>query len=442
MSKLPLEGIRVTCITPIWAGPFAAQQLSDWGAECIIVETGHHWQPATRGLLAHMPDFMVKQQVGSLQAYCNKDASGRGWNRSCLFNPHGRNKLSMTVDLRKPEGVDIFKQLIAKSDIFIESNASGTMDKMGIGYEELKKVKEDLIMFSIPGMGSSGPKKHYVGFGAHMEGLFGHTAIRGYHDADLTTNTIVFHYDPAVGATVAFATLMALHKRNKTGNGHYYDMAGAEATMPQLGEIIMDYTMNKRTAERLGNRHPVSTQGCYMCKGALPSAETPPGDDKWINITIDTDKEWEALCKVMKRPELIDDERFFNSVNRRKNQDEFDQIVSEWTKDHDKYALMHILQANGVPAGAVLDQRDCFSDPHILERGFFEEMTQEDCGTHLYPGLTWKMSKTPNHLRTPPCLLGEHNEYVYKELLGISDEKYAELEAQGHIQMDFDDDIP
>jgi crotonobetainyl-CoA:carnitine CoA-transferase CaiB-like acyl-CoA transferase len=348
----------------------------------------------------------------------------------------------MTIDLRRPEGVDIFKRLIAITDIFLESNAAGTMDRMGIGYEELKKVKPDLIMFSIPGMGSTGPKKHYVGFGAHMEGLFGHTYLRGYHDTDPTSTTIVFHYDPAVGATVAFVAVMALHQRNKTGKGQYFDMAGAEAAMPQLGEIIMDYTMNRRIGQRFGNRHPTATQGCYLCKGALPSAEeTPPGDDKWINITINNDEEWAALCRVMGRPELIDDERFADVVTRRKNQDEFDKVVGEWTRNHDKYALMFMLQAKGVPAGAVLDQRDCFSDPQIMERGFFEELTQAECGTHLYPGLAWRMSKTPNHLRTPPCMLGEHNEYVYKQLLGVSDEEYAELERKGHIQMDFDDDI-
>ena len=441
MARLPLEGIRVTCITPIWAGPFAAQLFADWGAEVIVVESGHHWQPATRGTLAHPPQFMVEQEVGGLMAYCRKDATGRGWDRSCLFNPHARNKLSMTVDLRRPEGVDVFKRLIAKSDVFLESNAAGTMDKMGIGYDELKKVKPDLVMFSIPGMGSTGPKRHYVGFGAHMEGLFGHTYLRGYHDADPQTNTIVFHYDPAVGATVAFATMMALHHRNKTGEGIYVDMAGAEASMPQLGEVIMDYTMNGRVAERIGNRHPTATQGCYLCKGARPSAETTAGDDKWLNITINTDDEWAALCRVMGRPDLVHDERFADSLSRRAHQDEFDRVVGEWTRGHDKYALMHMLQAEGVPAGAVLDQRDCYNDPHILERGFFEELTQEECGTHLYPGIAWKMSKTPNHLRTPPCMLGEHNEYVYKQIIGVSDEEYAQMELNGHIHMDFDDDI-
>ncbi len=438
MAKLPLEGIRVVGITPIWAGPFCVMLLADWGAQVIKVEDRFHWMAATRGAMPHPFAELEKQRAAGILSYLNKSPGERPWNQNVLFNVHARNQLSMTVDLRKPEGKDVYRRLIQVSDVVIESNAAGTMDRVGVGYEQLKEWKPDIIMVSLPGFGSYGPYRDYRGLGAHMEGFVGHTYIRGYHDMDPAATTTVFHYDATAGASCAFAAVMALHHRNRTGKGQWLDMAGAETTMPQLGDLITEYTMNGRLPERLGNRHRSAAPcGCYLAKGAEPGAETPGGDDKWVNITVNNDEEWEGFCRAIGNPPWTRDKRFADCISRYQNQDELDKLIGEWTRQHDKYEIFHLMQREGVPCAPVLDSRDSLEDPHLKERGFYEQVTQADCGTHFYPGIAFKMSKMPNSIRMPACLMGEHNEYVYKEIIKVSDEEYADLVEKGHIGMDY-----
>jgi len=435
MARLPLEGIRVVDITVIYAGPFATMNLADWGAEVIRVESIKHFQVLTRGGMARPPQEIVSNPVrtGGLATYCKRDVSFRPWNRWTLFNAHARNKLSCTMDLTQPKGKELFKNLIEVSDVFPESNAPHVTENLGLTYDVLKAVNPKLIMLSMPGFGSYGPYKYYRSLGVHQECFIGHTFLRGYPDSDPSTTTTLYHADEAAGATAALAVLMALYYRNRTGKGQFIDMAQAEATMPHLGEAIMDYTMNKRVQTSSGNRLPGAAPcGCYQCQD----------EDRWINITVTSDEEWEGLCRAMHNPEWTKDEKFSDSLSREKNQDEMDKYIQEWTKKYNHYDLMHILQNEGVPAGPVIFEDDAYTDPHLKERGFFEEMHHEECGTHLYPGLSWRMSKTPNRLRLPPVRLGEHNEYVYKQILKISDKEYEELEKEGHIGMDYVPEIP
>jgi crotonobetainyl-CoA:carnitine CoA-transferase CaiB-like acyl-CoA transferase len=435
MAKLPLEGIRVVDITVIYAGPFATMNLADWGAEVIRVESIKHFQVLTRGGIARPPQEIVSNPVrtGGLATYCKRDVSFRPWNRWTLFNAHARNKLSCTMDLTQPKGKELFKSLIKISDVFLESNAPHVTENLGLTYDVLKEVNPKLIMLSMPGFGSHGPYKYYRSLGVHQECFIGHTFLRGYPDSDPSTTSTLYHADEAAGATAALAVLMALHYRNRTGKGQFIDMAQAEATMPHLGEAIMDYTMNKRVQTSSGNRLPGAAPcGCYRCQG----------EDRWINITVTSDKEWQGLCRALGNPEWTKDEKFSDSLSRNKNQDELDEHIEEWTIKHNHYDLMHLLQREGVPAGPVIFEDDAYTDPHLKERDFFEELTHEECGTHLYPGLSWRMSKTPNKLRLPPVRLGEYNEYVYKQLLKISDEEYKELEREGHIGMDYLPEVP
>jgi len=435
MAKLPLEGIRVADITVIYAGPFATMNLADWGAEVIRVESLKHFQVLTRGGMARPPQEIVSNptRTGGLATYCERDVSFRPWNRWTLFNAHARNKLGCTMDLTQPKGKELFKRLIQASDVFLESNAPHVTENLGLTYDVLKEVNPGLIMLSMPGFGGYGPFKYYRGLGVHQECFIGHTFLRGYPDSDPSTTSTLYHADEAAGATAAFAVLLALHYRNRTGKGQFIDMAQAEATMPHLGEAIMDYTMNRRVQTSTGNRIPGAAPcGCYRCQG----------EDRWINITVTSDEEWAGLCRAMGNPEWAREERFSDSLGRGKNQDELDQRVEEWTVKQNHYDLMYLLQGEGVPAGPVIFEDDAYTDPHLKERGFFEELTHEECGTHLYPGLGFRMSRVPNKLRLPPVRLGEHNEYVYKQVLKVSDEEYAELEKEGHIGMDYVPEVP
>jgi crotonobetainyl-CoA:carnitine CoA-transferase CaiB-like acyl-CoA transferase len=328
------------------------------------------------------------------------------------------------MDLTQPEGQELFKKLVSMSDIVVENNPPETIEKLGITYEHLREVKPDIIMVSMPGYGSTGPYKNYRCHGVNLDAAAGHTWLRRYPDMDPSSASVCFYSDATAGVHAAFAVLAALRYRNRTGKGQWIDLAQVETFMPYLAGPIMDYTMNRRVQDTLGNRHPhMAPHGCYRCRG----------EDRWVVIAVKSDEEWKTLCRVMEKPELAGDARFADSLNRLRNQDELDPLIEAWTINHDPGEVMVSLQQEGLAAGAVLDDRDAFNDPHLKERGFFQELTHADAGTHLYPGIMWKMSKTPNAIRMPPCGLGEHNEYVYKEILGVSDEEYSRLEETGHI---------
>jgi len=425
MEKLPLEGIRIVTISVIWAGPFTSQLLADWGAEVIRVESLHHFTFYTRGFPKIRPTKeSVQARPTWLTAYPNWDPGEKPWNRYPVFQAHGRNKLSCTMDLKKPKGLELFKRLVTKSDIVIENNPPDTMEKMGITYKTLKEVKPDIIMVSMAGFGSTGPYRNYRALGANLDESAGHTWLRRYRDMDPSSASRILFSDASAGAHGAFAALAALRFRNRTGKGQFIDLAQVETLMPYLAGAIMDYTMNKRVQDTLGNRHPfMAPHGCYRCHG----------EDRWVVIAVSSQEEWKALCRVMNRLDLELDERFADALSRYRHQDDLDTIIEEWTGHHDHVEIMHRLQEVGVAAGAVLDDKDAYEDPHLKDRGLFQELTHPDVGIHPYPGLMWKASKTPNSIRTPPVCLGEHNEYVFKEILGVSDEEYAELEKEGHI---------
>ena len=432
MTKLPLEGIRIIGNTVVWAGPYAEMLLADWGAEVIRIESISHFPSTTRGMMAHPADAIAKMN-NPVMSYPDSEPGKRPWNRCSLFNSHARNKMSMTIDLTKPRGKEIYKRLVGLSDIIIENNVLNTMEKLDLGYDELKKMNPKIIMISLTSYGRSGPYKNFRSMAAQLEAFLGHTMLRGYPCLDTRSTPSVYHSDAVAGAMAAFAVMMALHERRNTGKGQFIELAIGEATMCQLADAIMTYTMNGLVQKPIGNRHPVYAPcGCYLCKG----------EDKWVNITVTSEDEWRGLCQAMGNPAWCNEKRFKNESSRYINQDQLDELITQWTSKHNHYEVMHLLQSKGVPAGAVLDEKEIFADPHIIKRGFFEDCSQKDCGTHKYPGLMWRMSNVPNKIRKPPVRLGEDNEYIYKKIIGVSDKEFEELKAEGHIGMDYMPNIP
>jgi len=430
MSQLPLEGIRVTEITNAWAGPYATQLMGDWGAEVIRVESRYR---STRGLARPDPAFISPRQAVRLFSYPDKDPGARPWNRSAFPNAHMRNKLSVTMDLTRPEGREIFRKLIAVSDVFLENNVPVTMEQFDITWEKLSEINPRLIMVRMPGYGLSGPYKDFRGLGSHMEAIAGHTLIRSYPDTAPGQQSDVFPADAAGGAAAVFATILALLHRKKTGEGQLIEFATAENFMPLIGDIILDYTMNGRLFESMGNMdRSMAPHNVYQCAG----------DDRWVAIACRDDKDWEALCGVMGNPAWTGDPRFADSLSRFRNRDALDEHIRQWTVDKEDQWVMRTLQAAHVPAGALFDERDSYEDPQLNARGFFEEVRHEEAGRHLYPSFQWKMRHTPNSIRRAPAMLGEHNEYVYKTLLGYGDEDYSRLESEGHISLDYDPSVP
>ena len=435
MSKLPLEGIRVLSITVSFAGPWGSMMLGDLGAEVIRVESIQHFPATTRALMLKVPASAMRPGSYYHRLYADSEAGSRHWDRFAYFTRFARNQLSCCIDLDRPQGTDVFRRLVQVSDVFYENNAVGVMEKLGITYPTLKQWNPRIIYLSNPGFGNSGPYKNFLGFGVNMEALTGHTWLRGYSDSDHPMhNTGVYHMDASAGAAGVFAVLIALHYRNRTGKGLYMDMAGAETVIPHFGEAIMDYTMNRRVQRTLGNRdiHSAAPSGCYRCRGE---------PDEWVCITISSDEEWRAFCRAIGSPPWTSDERFADSMGRLRNHDELDKLIEEWTGRHDKYEVMVILQQAGVPAGPVIGDKDAHRDPQLISRHFFEVVNHRETGVHIYPGFLWKYSRMPMSVRQPPVCLGEHNEYVFRDILHLDDREKADLEAKqiigGDVYVDY-----
>ena len=417
MSNLPLEGIRVIDHGVVYTGTAATTMLADMGAEVIRVESISRFPAMTRGFVARPPEGLE-----AYPGYVDNDPGERPWDRWWQFHAMNRNKYGIGLELSHPEGVEVYKRLVRVSDVIIENFSQGTMERLGLSYSVLKEVKPDIIMISASGLGTDGPYKGYSSFGTNLDAITGMMALRGYPGDDIILRDLAPVWSDNVAAgTIAFAALAALHYRDKTGTGQFIDLSQAEVFLPHMGEVIMDYTMNKRIGEAIGNREPsMAPHGCYRCRGT----------DRWVTISVSSEEQWEAFCQAVGNPAWTEDDRFGNMLSRLANQDELDKLVEEWTIKHDAYQVMHTLQGVGVSAGPVLCPSDLYNDPHLKERGFFREVTHSEAGTHLYPGMCFKFSKTLVDIRIPPNCLGEHNEYVCREILGMTSEEIAKLEEE------------
>ncbi|MEE9285605.1 MAG: CoA transferase [Dehalococcoidia bacterium] len=423
-ARLPLEGVRVVDLTLVWAGPSATMFLGDWGADVLKVESIQHFQTASRGNVARPTPEEMKALRSWRHAYPNDEPGERPWNRFSLFQNHSRNKRSFTVDLRRPEGMEVFESVLRVSDVLVENNVPSTAEGLGISYEWARSITPDIVLVRMPAYGLDGEYKNYRSYGSHVEAVSGHTYIRGYPDLDMSGKDEVLFADASGGLVAAFAVVSALHRRRRTGEGASIELSLVENMVPSIGEAIMDYTMNGRVQETLGNRHPYRVpQGCYPCQG----------DDRWVTISVGDHGEWRRFARAIGRAGLLDDPRFRTVTARWRHHDELDEIIAQWTRRHDPYEAMERLQQAGVTAGAVISDADAYRDPHLADRRFFQTITPSDLGTYPYPGIRWRASATPNSIRQPPIRLGEHNPYVYRELLGVSGETYDRLEREGHI---------
>lgn len=291
-------------------------------------------------------------------------------------------------------------------------------------------------MVSLPQFGNTGPYKTYRGWGDSADAMSGHLSLRGYADQKVELIRSMVHTDATSSSTIPFAVTAALYHRRSTGKGQFIDFGQCENFMPHLGEFFMDYFMNGQVASRIGNRHPVwAPHGCYPSQ---PDPHLPEGrNDRWITIACRSEEEWQALRQVMGDPSWARDPQFGDMPSRKRHEDELDQHIAEWTQGYDHYDLFHKLQAVEVPAGPLLDFAEAYADPHLNDRGFFEEVTHKEAGTQRYPGMTWRMSKSEGRIRIPANCLGEHNHEVLMGLLGLSEEEISQLEADQIIGTEF-----
>ena len=413
MSKKALEGIRVIDHGIIWAIPHCGMLLANMGAEVIKIEAIQRYD-GIRGEVS--PDTTRAVFLG----YPDAELGERPWNRSPYYHSTNTSKLSLTVDITRPRGVEVYRELVEKSDVVLEGFAGGVMERLGLDYEDHRRWKPDIIMVSAPGFGAGGPWSHYRCWGTmvwHTSGMSMLTGYRGEGPIQVG-NT---YPDPTAGCHAAGCIMAALIHRKRTGKGQLLDLGQVEPAICFTAPYLMDYMMHKREPERMGNRHPYyAPHGVYACQG----------DDDWVTIAVTSDQEWQALCDAMERPELANDERFSDAMSRFQNQDELDGIIMEFTVPRKQYDVMDILQRAGIASAPVLRVEQVHDNPQLKDRGYYEEVTHPDAGTHLYRNVGYRMSETPGHiLRHPPCL-GEHNDYVLGTILGMSKEAIEDLEQE------------
>ena len=384
--------------------------MADFGAEVIKIE-----MPTGRGLANVEPLHPLKYMRVVHAAYPDNDPGDEPYNRYGAFNEYHRNKLSLTLDLTAEECKEIFRQLVSISDVVLENYSARVMRNFGFDYESLRKLNPTIIMASMPGFGTYGPQGHFVSYGSDIEPNAGITNLMGYEGSGPLRHGEAYA-DPSAGVHAAQAILTALLYRRRTGRGQYVDLAQSESMIGLIGEYTLAYSMNGEEPERMGNRHPVfAPQGCYRCRG----------EDKWVAISVESEEDWGTFCEVMGNPGWTQSDKFATLEGRRNNHDELDALISEWTSDKDYKDVMHALQSKGVAAAAVFTNQDVAEDPHLKERGYIWDVPHPSAGTQQFLGAPMQLSKTPIVLHRPAPMLGEHNEYVVMDLLGI---KLAEAE--------------
>ena len=332
-----------------------------------------------------------------------------------------------TLDLSKPTGREAFLRAVEAADVIVENNAPSTLPKLGLDWDTLHRRNGRLIMVRMPPLGLDGPYRDYIGFGAHFEALSGLTGIRGYRDSDSTSTTAVFHMDPASGAMGALGVMMALRRREETGEGCLIELPQAENMLQHIGEFLIEGGRSNREFPQNGNRHPNrAPQGCYRCAG----------DDEWVVISVGSDVEWAGLVRAMGSPEWARQSTLADLAGRHRHHDEVDARIEAWTAAQTARVVFITCQEHGVPAGPVLKESACYSDPQLRARGFFRENGSEDAGTHDYPGHLWHW--TGPALRWDPIMrMGADNEFVFREVLEFSDAEYAALIDDGHLSLDY-----
>jgi crotonobetainyl-CoA:carnitine CoA-transferase CaiB-like acyl-CoA transferase len=423
-SELPLAGVRVVDFTVVWAGPYATMFLGDLGAEVIRVESLQHYPPSTRGMFARPTREMIARLGGISRAYFGLEPGERPWDRHAMFNSHARNKLSVTADMGSEEGRALFRRLVAISDVVVENNSASVMDRLGLSYDLLAKVRPDLILITMPTYGQTGPYRLYQGFGTNAEAVAGFTLLRGYADEGPENTSATLYMDAASGAGAAGALLAALWHRRRTGKGQLIDFSQMENMLPHLGEALMDRALNGRTRRTLGNRSEhAAPQGAYACAG----------EDSWVALSVQTEPQWQALCRLIGRAEWAADRRYATLPARWRRHAEIDTAIAAWTCRQAPHEAATRLQAAGIAAGMVTDNVSAYTDPHIRARDFFVPITHRETGTHQYPGFVFRYSDTPLTVRHPPCRLGEDNDHVYRELLGYPEAEIERLRALNHI---------
>ncbi len=400
-GELPLAGMKVVELTSNWAGPIVGRHLGDLGADVIKLEWAA--RPATRALFMPGP---------------TQDPQKYPYDRAMYFNLLNRNKRDLIVDLSADEGKQIFLELMREADVFVENNSARVMPNLGLDYETVREVNERIVYVSMSGFGATGPWRDWSAYGSNIEASSGLASVTGY-EPEQVRRTPLFYADPVSGNHATVAILAALEHRDETGAGQYIDVALNEAGAAYFFESLMAYQTSGEVRRPQGNRDArFAPQGAYRAAG----------EDSWIALSVQSDDEWAALCRVLGRDDLLADSELSTLAGRTAREDELDVAIERWTSEREQYEAAWALQRAGVSAAPILANWQVLHDPHIHERGFYRWVNHSVIGVYPYPSWPWRFGRTEPSIRRAAPRFAEHNHEVLSEL-GYDDEQIAELYA-------------
>jgi crotonobetainyl-CoA:carnitine CoA-transferase CaiB-like acyl-CoA transferase len=395
----PLEGLRVLDISNVIAGPFAAGMLGDFGADVLKVELPGAGDPC-RAIPPH------------------KDG------KPLIWKVTNRNKKAITLDLRKPEGGEVFKRLVPRFDVLIENYRPGTLDKWGLDKATLWALNPKLTILRLTGFGQTGPYRNFPGFARLFEAYSGLTYITGERDGPPLHPGYPIG-DPIAGVFGAFSVVTALYHRlrHPDSPGQEIDLSATEAMLRLLEVLPIEYDQLGQVHERVGN------DNAYVA----PANIFPTKDDHWVTFTCATQNIFDRFAALIGRPELLHDPRFAKNAARVQNRKEMDAMAKEWIGARPLAEVLDKLSAAGVSAAPIYSNKQMIEDPHFIERGAVTSVPDPDFGSVKMPGVVPRFSETPGSIRSTGPAMGAHNTEVFGGWLGMDETEQARLREQGVI---------
>lgn len=389
MRKEALSGIRVVDFSWVLAGPMTTKMLASMGAEVIKIES------ATRPEHVYRPPWWAVVNAG---------------------------KLSCTINLSRPEGAALVRRLVASSDMVVENFSNGVMAKFGLDYDALRAIREDIIFVSASGTGREGPQRNALAYGSLLQAYSGRASVVGTPNTRVEAMGILPAWtDPITALWECAAVLAAVRHRRHTGEGAHIDLSMLESTVALLPELLFREALHSDTPVSSGTcESSAAPSGCFRCEGA----------DAWLALSVRDDPDWRALCEAMEQPELAADARFAGHVDRAARRAEVDAFVAAWARRQDAAQALEALQSRGVPAARSRHIGEVVEDPRFIERGLFPTLAD---GSRSI-ALPWQDADGWRGKLSPPPRLGEHNDYVFRTLLGLSSDEIESLSEAGVLR--------
>jgi formyl-CoA transferase len=397
-DSLPLNDVRVVELGQLLAGPFCGQLLGDFGAEVIKVEDPGSGDPM--------------RQWGREKPY----------GKSLWWPVVARNKKSVTANLRTPEGQDLVRRLVAEADVLLENFRPGTLERWGLSPEELWEINPGLVVTRVTGFGQSGPYASRAGYGSIGEAMGGIRYVTGDPDRPPARAGISLG-DSLAAIFACLGTLVSLHQRERTGRGQVVDSAIYEAVLAMMESLVPEYQIAGYQRERTGTTLP----------NVSPSNVYPTADGEMVLIAANQDTVFRRLAQAMEQPALATDERYATHGARGQNMAELDELIAQWSATVKAEELLERLHDNGVPAGRIFKARDMLADPHFAAREAIVRLAHPELGEFAMHNVVPKLSASPGRVRHVGPELGEHNEEIYRDLLGLDDDALSSLRAAGVI---------